>query len=173
MEHIKLFENFRKNESDEFKSERSPFSDFKGRDLSIKRNDDGLLTFDFDAMGWLFDTQDVAEGAAIIEGSDYKKNPELRNIVITQKDKDNVVPEESIYWLTGGNKAWGRGAHELNVDWDDVADELVAKYKDFVNEAVKDSDTLGELIDELEKFDWEEYHLYMEQNGYIIDDEQE
>lgn len=177
---IKKFNIFveKMNESDEFKSAPSIMSDYKGRDLSVTRGEDGLLFFDFDSMGWLFDTNDVAEGCAICKGSHFIKDEGLRQIQITQADKDNVKPEEALYWLTGGNKEWKFG-DAFNVSWDKVADEVTAKFGHVVTDMVKDSNTLGELMDKMASesglygLDMMDFYQFMSDEGYVNYDDEE
>jgi len=53
-----------------------------GSYLSINRNDEtGLLNFDFAPPGWNFETEDAAEAAAIIKGSQYKNDPKLQFLI--------------------------------------------------------------------------------------------
>ena len=120
-----------------------------GSYLSINRNDEaGLLNFDFAPPGWNFDTTDAAEAVAIIKGSQYKSDPKLKEIQLTDADKANVDPEQALYWITGGNKEWKFG--ELyNTTWDESYKIFVDAFGGTVKSIVVSSSNLGELIEKL------------------------
>lgn len=137
-----------KEEMEEYKSEPSNFSDFKGRDLTITRKKDGSLLFEFDSMGWLFDTTDIGEGAAIIANSKLKNEEGIKNIKITNTDKSNYDSINALYWLTGGKRAWESG-DKYTESFDEVEDELKITLGIYVDKIIKDSNTLGEVIEKM------------------------
>ena len=128
---------------DNFEGDKSILSDYLGRELKIERDDDGLLNFNFDANGWLFDTRDVGEGCSIILGSKYKNNVDLRKLTVTDLDKLNITPIESLYWLSGGNAYWKFG----DGDFEEFEGDLHDNFNNEITEIVKKSNTLGEIID--------------------------
>ena len=128
---------------DNFEGDKSILSDYLGRELKIERDDDGLLNFNFDANGWLFDTRDVGEGCSIILGSKYKNNVDLRKLTVTDLDKSNITPIESLYWLSGGNAYWKFG----DGDFEEFEGDLHDNFNNEITEIVKKSNTLGEIID--------------------------
>lgn len=161
-------------ENDSFAGETSVLSDFKGREFSIEREEDGKLKFDFDSSGWMFDTNDVAEGVAIVCGSKkYKENEDVKNISITDADKQNVSPKDALYWLSGGNRAW-RFGDDFNVGFDEVSVELEAEFGSKIHEMVNSSSNLGELIDKFDKLkDSMEIYYFLDDKGYTSKDEEE
>ena len=128
---------------DKFEGDKSILSDYLGKELKIERDDDGLLNFNFDANGWLFDTSDVGEACSIILGSKYKNNVDLRKLTVTDLDKLNITPIESLYWLSGGNAYWKFG----DGDFEAVSDDLDNTFNSQIAEIIKKSNTLGEIID--------------------------
>ena len=147
MKTIKKFNEFVNEEKNEFLGDKSILSDFKSREFSITRDDNGLLKFDFDSVGWLFDTNDVAEGVAIIcTAKKYKKNEEIKKIQITDKDKENINPKDALYWLTGGSKEW-KGGDNYDISWEEIEDKLVKENGQKIIDTVNNCNTLGELID--------------------------
>lgn len=136
-----------KEEMEEYKSKPSVFSDFKGRDLTITREKDGSLLFEFDSMGWLFDTTDIGEGAAIIANSKLKNEEGIKNIKITNTDKSNYDSINALYWLTGGKRAWEGDVYTES--FDELKDELKITLGIYVDNIIKNSNTLGELIEKM------------------------
>lgn len=128
---------------DKFEGDKSILSDYLGKELKIERDDNGLLNFNFDANGWLFDTRDVGEGCSIILGSKYKNNVDLRKLTVTDLDKLNITPIESLYWLSGGNAHWKFG----DGDFEAVSADLHNSFNSQITEIIKKSNTLGDIID--------------------------
>lgn len=132
---------------DEFLGDKSGFSDFLGRELIVRRDDKtGLLNFDFDSMGWNYDTTDALEAAAIISRGKYANNAELRALAITEADKQNVTLSEFFYWASGGNKAW-RFEGWYSIDVDNAISMLEKEFGAEVTANVQAASNIGDLID--------------------------
>jgi hypothetical protein len=144
--------------------------------LIIKR-EKGTLNFDFHAPGWWHDTEDPAAAMAIVAGSEYKSEPEIQQIELTSADKNNIVIEDFLYWLSGGNKQWSHGGdNDFNVGWKEVEPELVKRFGAGFLKELKRCNTLGDILEFYLKekdFFIQEVWEVAEEEGWIDYDEDE
>lgn len=166
---IMNYSDFLKESTDIFSGDKSVFSDFLGRELEITRDDKGLIKFEFDSMGWFFETQDIAEGCAIIKKGKYSGNSDVRGIEITPIDKENIDLSESVYWLTGGNKFWN---HETSLSWDELSDKIVKDMTTTLETIINESETIGDLIDGFNSREMESL-LYEIYEDYLLEDDED
>lgn len=170
MKNIKNYNQYSLNENEEnnnvFKGDVDISSDWQGRNLLISRNEKGLLYFEFDYMGWLFDTTDVAEGVAILRNSHYKDDEDLKKLHITDVDRNNVNVKDALYWLSGGSKEW-TGNTTFTVEYHIVQDQIVEKFGEEIKEMVNDSDNIGELLSNYKHFDPIDIYYFLDELGYV------
>lgn len=177
---MKEFLNEIKNKYNKIKSNKIVKEEFEKKelfytsDLDINTNEKGLR-FYFHPPGWYFDTTDVGEGVAIIKGSHYKNNKELRAIAIPDVAKSNLDVEQALYWLTGGNRLWKFGQDDyINVSWDNIYKDVVKEWGSFVKKSVLGSKTLGDLLDKFKDFSETEFLEWAFDHGFAkYEDEEE
>lgn len=108
----------------------------KTRKISIEGNE------------WFFEigkevTTDIAEAVSILlrecDSNDQVWEVELRN-----KNTDDITPEKSLYWLTGGYKEW-RSLENYNRPWCDCYLEFQQEFGLTIASIVRKSKTLGDI----------------------------
>lgn len=142
-----LDESVNLKENDEDDSEEILFVEAP---LLIVKRKDGTINTDFDSRfntGWSYDSDDVAEAAAILLSSKFKDNKSVQDIVLTNKSKKDSSPNMALYWLTGGNTRWRFNQDSSSDFYKDVLPFLkesgyVLKIQNIINK----SKTIGDLI---------------------------
>lgn len=110
----------------------------KTRKISIEGNE------------WFFEigkevTTDIAEAVSILL-RECDSNDQVWDVELRDKNTDDVTPEKSLYWLTGGYKEW-KSLENYNRPWCDCYLEFQEEFGLLIVSIVKKSKTLGEVRD--------------------------
>lgn len=118
------------------------FSDGK---IKVSKNDSGL----FFEIGKEI-TQDLAEAVAImIREVDFKND--IWNFEIGEVKIEEILPEKSLFWLTGGYHEW-RSLEHYNRPWCDCYLEFQEEFGFIIINAVRRSKKLFEIRDNFLKY---------------------
>jgi hypothetical protein len=99
-----------------------------------------------------FYTNDYLESvSALIKIRDVKDFNELWDIQITEEMRSIVNYGSSLYWLTGGDDAWGN-YKIYDIRWDEAIDIFIERYEDILIKINKESHTLSDVKLKLNKF---------------------
>lgn len=118
------------------------FSDGK---IKVSKNDFGL----FFEVG-LEITQDLAEAVAIMMREVDFKN-DIWNFEIGDVKVEEIVPEKSLFWLTGGYNEW-RSLEHYNRPWCDCYLEFQEEFGFIIINTVRRSKKLFEIRDNFLKY---------------------
>lgn len=111
---------------------------------------DGKATISKDETGWFFEvgkdaTTDIAEATSILmrnfSDSHSIWKTEVRDVKI-----EDISPEKSLFWLTGGYKEW-RSLEHYNRPWCDCYLDFQEEFGFLIINIVKRSKTLGDIRD--------------------------
>lgn len=97
---------------------------------------------------WFFEigkelTTDLAEAVAILlrrcDKNDKIWNVEIKNIIT-----ENITPEKSLFWLTGGYNEWKTLEH-YSKPWCDCYLDFQKEFGVYIIDIIKNSKTLGDM----------------------------
>lgn len=97
---------------------------------------------------WFFEigkdaTTDLAEGISLL----LRKcdiNDSIWKTQIRNNDIDQIIPEKSLYWLSGGDKEWKTLEH-YNKQWCDCYLLFQEEYEETIKNILNKSNTFGEV----------------------------
>ena len=89
-------------------------------------------------------TNDLAESVAILMRLKSKWNDEIWNLEISEIDYYNIEPSKCLYWLTGGDKEWGREENYKKY-WHEVQLEFQEEFGVLIISILKKSKTLKDV----------------------------
>ena len=103
-----------------------------------------------DSCGWFFEigkevTTDVAE-AAVILMRDFGYNHPVWETDIIDVEIEELTPEKSLFWLTGGYKEW-RSLEHYNRPWCDCYLDFQEEFGFLIINIVKKANTMGDIRD--------------------------
>jgi hypothetical protein len=75
---------------------------------------------------------------------------QLWEIKITEDMRNIANYGSSLYWLTGGDDAWNK-YRVYNIRWDEAIDLFTEEYEDILIKINNESETLGDVKEELNK----------------------
>lgn len=116
---------------------------------------DSKIKISKDQNSWLFEigretTLDLAEAVAIMSLTISNKHL-VWDLVIDQIETESIVPEKSLFWLTGGREEWVLLDH-FTKNWSDCYLDFQEEFGFLVIHLVKKSGTLGELKNNFSKY---------------------
>lgn len=116
---------------------------------------DSKIKISKDQNNWLYEigretTIDVAEAVAIMSLTISERHL-VWNLAINHSDPDSIVPEKSLFWLTGGREEWVLLDH-FTKNWSDCYLDFQEEFGLLVLHLVKKSSTLGELKKNFSKY---------------------
>jgi hypothetical protein len=119
-------------------------------DLSELLFVNGKASISKDETGWFFEvgkdiTTDVAEATSILMRS-FDKNHLVWKTEIDDIKIEEISPEKSLFWLTGGYTEW-RSLENYNRPWCDCYLEFQEEFGFLIINIVKKSRTLGDIRD--------------------------
>lgn len=109
---------------------------------------DGKMKISKDGGNWYFEigreiTSDLAEAVSILMRTiDF--NHDIWKLEIEKLDLDTIVPEKSLFWLTGGYGEW-RTLEHYNRPWSECYLEFQEEFGFIIINSLKRSKTLEEL----------------------------
>lgn len=127
---------------------------YDNRVLITIDNDNNYMFEAFDIV-----TNDIVEG--IILCMLYENTKIDTSIIWKMKIYDNnrhIVPEKSLYWLSGGNKEWNTLNH-YNTTWSECHDMFSDYFGEQLEYIAYDAITFGDIRDKLMK-DFNLIYLY-------------
>lgn len=89
-------------------------------------------------------TNDLAEAVAILMRLKSKWNDEIWDLEISEIDYYNIEPSKCLYWLTGGDKEWGREENYKKY-WHEVQLEFQEEFGVLIISILKKSKTLKDV----------------------------
>lgn len=97
---------------------------------------------------WFFEikkelTTDLAEAVAIML-RECDKNDRIWDIEIKDIITENISPEKSLYWLTGGYKEW-KSLENYSKPWCDCYLDFQEEFGETIIKTIKKSKTLGDM----------------------------
>jgi hypothetical protein len=99
-----------------------------------------------------FITDDYMEAvSALMKLKDVMDFEDLWDIEITNKMRENVNIEKSLYWITGGDREWVKNK-TYKKTWKELSNTFTKKYSRKLNSINNNSKTLGDVRDELLKY---------------------
>lgn len=117
-------------------------------------NDDRVLISKF-GEDWIFEvgneiTSDIAEAVSIlmrkIDYNDPVWKMEVKDVII-----ENITPEKSLFWLTGGYKEW-EDLQNYNKPWHDCYLDFQEEFGFIIVRSVKRAKTLKDIRDSFLKY---------------------
>jgi hypothetical protein len=103
-----------------------------------------------DKDGWFFEvgkeiTSDIAE-AVVILMRDFSWNHDIWETEVDKIKIENITPEKSLFWLTGGYKEW-RSLEHYNRPWCDCYLEFQEEFGFLIINIVKKAKKMGDIRD--------------------------
>lgn len=117
-------------------------------------NDDRVVISKF-GEDWIFEvgneiTSDIAEAVSIlmrkIDYNDPVWKMEVKDVII-----ENITPEKSLFWLTGGYKEW-ENLQNYNKSWHDCYLDFQEEFGFMIVRIVKRAKTLKDIRDSFLKY---------------------
>jgi hypothetical protein len=126
---------------------KSELSDLVYSDDKIKISKDG--------SNWFFEigkevTSDLAEGVSMLLRKIEYNHP-IWNIEIGSVNSQEIVPERSLFWLTGGSAEWHSLEHYIK-PWSECYLEFQEEFGFLVISCLKKSKNFGELRENFIKY---------------------
>lgn len=112
-------------------------------------NDDRVVISNF-GQEWIFEigndiTDDMAEAVSIlmrrVDFNDAIWKTEVKDIIV-----ENIIPEKTLFWLTGGYKEWEK-LENYNKSWHDCYLDFQEEFGFIVVRSVKKAKTLKDIRD--------------------------
>ena len=98
-----------------------------------------------------FFTSDYLESvSALMKIKSTQEIDQLWEIKITEDMRNIANYGSSLYWLTGGDDAWNK-YRVYNIRWDEAIDLFTEEYEDILIKINNESETLGDVKEELNK----------------------
>lgn len=121
--------------------------------------EDGCIRICKDDKDYFFEidqevTTDIGEAVAILmrNGLDTWNNKEIWNTPIENKIKtDEISPEKSLYWLTGGDDEW-TSLDNYSKPWHQMALTFQEEYGMLIVMIISKAKTLGDIRDGFMKY---------------------
>ena len=116
---------------------------------------DSKIKISKDQNSWLFEigretTLDLAEAVAIMSLTISNKHL-VWDLVIDQIETESIVPEKSLFWLTGGYSEW-RTLENYNKPWCDCYLDFQEEFGYLIVNIIKKSKTLKDIRENFLKY---------------------
>lgn len=127
-------------------------------------NDNGLLFFESSnpILGEMYESYDCAESVAALMRVESIFHDENFWKIKIKNSKYDIIPGNSLYWLTGGTKEWSIN-DTYSHKWSEVYSIYEHRYSDIIFNIVENAESLGDIkndfIDQLNLLDLYEFSL--------------
>lgn len=116
---------------------------------------DGKVKISKNDNGWFFEigkeiTQDLAEAVSIMMREVDFRN-DIWNLEVECIDINQIVPEKSLFWLTGGYHEW-RSLEHYNKPWCDCYLDFQEEFGFIIINTIKRSKKLSDIRDNFLKY---------------------